>query len=73
MSNKSAAKKRKKHFYREAAKVGKWAHALDSDMTGFLLTCNNREREALREAYNLLNEYADKMCGPEQVGNQKTI
>ena len=29
-----------------------------------LLTCNNREKEAVREAYNLLNEYKEKIVGP---------
>ena len=38
---------------------------MKEDMKGFLLTCNNREREAVREGYNLLNEYADKIFGPE--------
>ena len=40
---------------------------LDVGMKGFLITCNNREREAVREAYNLLNEYADQLYGQEQV------
>lgn len=34
-------------------------------MKGFLLTCNNREKETVREGYSLLNEYADKLYGPE--------
>lgn len=32
---------------------------------GFLLTCNNREKECVRESYNLLNEYIDKLY-PDQ-------
>ena len=38
---------------------------------GFLLTCNNRERETVREGYNLLNEFADKCLGPEKVSENK--
>ena len=30
---------------------------------GFLLTSNNREKDSIREAYNLLNEYADTLYG----------
>ena len=41
-------------------------------MKGFLITCNNREKEAVKEAYNLLNEYADKLYGPEQVMSKDT-
>ncbi len=67
MSDKKQAKKRKKYFYKQAAKKGKWSNALDADMRGFLLTCNKKERETVREAYNLLNEYADKLYGPEDV------
>jgi len=40
---------------------------LKEGMRGFLITCNNREREAVREAYNLFNEIADKLFGPEVI------
>ena len=36
-------------------------------LKGFLLFCNNKERETIREAYNILNEYADQMYGQEDV------
>lgn len=36
-------------------------------MKGFLVTCNNNEKGAVRDAYNILNEYADKLYGPEKV------
>ena len=63
----SGGKKRKKQFYIQAEKRGKWSRRLDAGMKGFLITCNNRERDAVREAYNLFNEYADKLYGPEKV------
>ena len=40
-------------------------------MSGFLITCNNREREAVREGYNILNEYADRLYGLEKLKNEK--
>lgn len=35
-------------------------------MKGFFCTCNFQEKNCVREAYNLLNEYADKLYGPEE-------
>ncbi|XP_046693303.1 THUMP domain-containing protein 1 [Silurus meridionalis] len=35
-------------------------------MQGILITCNMTERRCTAEAYSLLNEYADKLYGPEQ-------
>lgn len=40
---------------------------LDVGMQGILITCNMNERKCTSEAYNLLNEYADKLYGPEKV------
>ena len=64
----SEKRKAKRQQYLNAVKRSKKYEAgkvLKEDMKGFLLTCNNREREAVREGYNLLNEYADKIFGPE--------
>ena len=38
---------------------------------GFLLTSNNREKDSIREAYNLLNEYADTLYG--RVSKDKAV
>jgi len=65
-------KRKNKSYYANAAKKARVAgsgRALAENMRGFLITCNNREKEAVREAYNLFNEYADKIIGPE---NQQT-
>lgn len=62
--------KRKKGHYIKASKGKKARHGyskLDYGMTGFLITCNRYERETINEAYNLFNEYADVMYGPEKV------
>ena len=64
----SEKRKAKRQQYLNAAnKSRKYANGmvLKEDMRGFLLTCNNREKETVREGYNLLNEYADKIIGPE--------
>ena len=64
----SEKRKAKRQQYLNAVKRSKKYEkgmVLKEDMKGFLLTCNNREREAVREGYNLLNEYADKIFGPE--------
>jgi len=65
----SDAKRRKKAYYVQGGK-GKKPHTfsqLDAGMKGFLITCNNAEKRAVQEAYNLFNEYADKIYGPERV------
>ena len=59
-------RKRKKKFYVHGGKKHKKWGALDVGMSGFLVTCNKREREALREAYNILGIYADKLYPPEE-------
>jgi len=62
--------KRNKSYYANASKKARYAgpgqgRSLCPQMRGFLVTCNNREKEAVREAYNLFNEYADRIIGPE--------
>lgn len=36
-------------------------------MQGILITCNMNERKCTAEAFNLLNEYADQLYGPEKL------
>lgn len=36
-------------------------------MQGILITCNMNERKCTAEAFNLLNEYADRLYGPEKL------
>lgn len=49
------------------SKRQKVSRELDVGMQGILITCNMNERKCTSEAYNLLNEYADKLYGPEKV------
>lgn len=64
--------KRPKNFYVQLAKKQKKYHSvLSPGLTGFLCTCNDRERDCVIEAYNILNEYADQMYGKEEIpGNR---
>jgi len=62
-------KARKQNYFQTAKKSRKIQEGkvLKEGMRGFLLTCNNREKETVREAYNLLNQFADKIFGPEHM------
>ena len=66
-------KARKQAYFKAVKKTRKYeaGRVLKEGMTGFLITCNNREKEAVREAYNLLNEYADILHGPESKEEEK--
>jgi len=67
-------KARKQNYFKAVKQSKKYAQGkvLKEDMVGFLLTCNNREREAVKEGYNLLNEFADKLFGPEKKAEDNT-
>ncbi|TKS68545.1 THUMP domain-containing protein 1 [Collichthys lucidus] len=45
----------------------KGSRELEVGMQGILITCNMNERKCTAEAFNLLNEYADKLYGPEKL------
>lgn len=45
-------------------------HRLAPGQKGFIVTCNDREKEAVKEVYNILNEYAEKLFGPEEIQNK---
>jgi len=62
-------KNKSKYFSKSKNKDKRGIPYLGPGMKGFLLTCNNREREATSEAYRLLNDYADEMYGPEITQN----
>ena len=67
MSEIKKGKKRPKSYYIKCAagKKRKRVNDLDIGMKGFLITCNTHEKEAVRESYNILNEYAEKLYGAE--------
>ncbi|BET03273.1 Thump domain-containing protein [Nesidiocoris tenuis] len=53
--------KKRKNYYSDFKKDKRWRGVLDVGMKGFMCACNLRIKECIREAYNLLNEYADKL------------
>jgi len=65
----SENRKRKKAFYKGkyGGKKGKYQNDLRPKLKGFIITVNGQEKNARGEAYRLLNEYADKRYGPEQL------
>ena len=69
--NPSRGKKRSKAFYRKSAFGGKrqctGKNVLEPGIRGFLVMCHSNESSAVRESYNILNEYADILYGPEKA------
>lgn len=65
----SEGKKRKKSYYqgKHGGKRSRHGSELAPKMKGFLVTTSGKEKSATQEAYRLLNEYADKKYGPEDV------
>lgn len=41
-------------------------YILETGIKGFFCTCNGKEKECIRESYNILNYYADQLIGPEE-------
>lgn len=48
---------KKKYYFRKS----KNKYFLEPGFRGFFCTCNFREKDCVKEAYNILNEYADKL------------
>ncbi|KAJ8001401.1 hypothetical protein DPEC_G00169130 [Dallia pectoralis] len=67
MSEGQDSKKRSKKRYGggQRSKKYKGSRELEVGMQGVLITCNMNERQCVAEAFNLLNEYADQLYGPE--------
>lgn len=66
-------KARKQKYFKAVKQSKKYSEGkvLKEDMAGFLLTCNNRERETVIEGYSILNEFADIALGPEAKSENK--
>lgn len=60
-------KRSKKRYAAGHNKRWKGSRELDVGMQGILITCNMNQRKCTAEAFNLLNEYADVLYGPEKV------
>lgn len=61
------ARKRSRKRYGHHNKRWKGSRELEVGMQGILITCNMNERKCTAEAFNLLNEYADELYGPEKL------
>ncbi|XP_029284503.1 THUMP domain-containing protein 1 [Cottoperca gobio] len=62
-------RKRGKKRYASGHHNKRWkgSRELEVGMQGILITCNMNERKCTAEAFNLLNEYADLLYGPEKL------
>lgn len=60
----NGGKKRKKGYYKNFQKKQKGGN-IQPDMKGFLVTFEKKEYDAARDCFNILNEYAEKIWGPE--------
>ncbi|KAM8772669.1 THUMP domain-containing protein 1 [Acanthopagrus schlegelii] len=60
-------KRSKKRYGAGHNKRWKGSRELEVGMQGILITCNMNERKCTAEAFNLLNEYADQLFGPEKL------
>lgn len=69
----SDSRKRSKKRYAAGHNNKRWrgCRELDVGMQGILITCNMNQRKCTAEAFNLLNEYADELYGPEKVSERR--
>ncbi|XP_078041477.1 THUMP domain-containing protein 1 [Augochlora pura] len=59
--------RKKKNYYQSNSnnKRRRKQSSLEPGLVGFLCTCNFREKDCVRDAYELLNEFADQMYGSD--------
>lgn len=69
------ADKRKRKYYsiNHNYQKKRRQYTLEPGIKGFFCTCNFHEKDCVREAKNILTEYADNLYGSEQVRIYKTI
>ncbi|KAF6736471.1 THUMP domain-containing protein 1 [Oryzias melastigma] len=62
-------KRSKKRFVAGHSNSKRWkgSRELEVGMQGILITCNMNQRKCTAEALDLLNEYAEKLYGPEKL------
>lgn len=57
----------KKKFYQPSRK-----QYLEVGHKGFIATCNFNEKDCVRECYNILNQYAEELYGPEDFESKSS-
>lgn len=65
--------KRKKNFYLPANKRARNNKDDLVGSVGYLGSCNNKDDIAIREAYDLLNTFADRLYGPHKPEEEESI
>ncbi|XP_055628784.1 THUMP domain-containing protein 1 homolog [Toxorhynchites rutilus septentrionalis] len=65
------AKMDKKKYYAKAQNESRRKNYIEPGQRGFMVTCNMRERECIRDSFRLLNEYADLLYGKLGHGEEK--
>ena len=63
-------KSKKKYHVQHALNAKRAKYQVVPDIAGFLCFTNNKEKETVKEAYTILNEYADPLFGPEKREDQ---
>lgn len=67
MTESANSKKDKKFNNRSNWYKSPKKQTLEVGIRGFLATCNYREKDCVRECYNILNHYADQLYGPSNA------
>ncbi|ENN77094.1 THUMP domain-containing protein 1 homolog [Dendroctonus ponderosae] len=60
---------KKPHYGKGAPK----RRGVEEKLKGFLCSCNIRERDCVRESYNLLNKYADLLWPPQAAASDANV
>lgn len=60
----------RRNYKKQFHKSGRFS--LEVNLRGFLCSCNNREKDCVRESYNLLNKYADILYPKVEDKNENT-
>ena len=61
MSARGEKRKKDKRFYRQNAKLAKLSKfSMVPGLRGFLLVCNGREKDTIREGYRILNDFCEE-------------
>ncbi|XP_012283361.1 THUMP domain-containing protein 1 homolog [Orussus abietinus] len=60
-------KRKKNYFSNYGNQKRRKQFVLESGMTGFLCTCNFREKDCVRDAYKILDKYSIQLYGPEGI------
>ncbi|KAK9502693.1 hypothetical protein O3M35_011410 [Rhynocoris fuscipes] len=61
-----SSKKRKSYFYNSGLQKRRKFY-LQSGMKGFFCTCNGKEKDCIREALNLLDEFYSRICPKKET------